>query len=103
MNVADGQKLKRLRYSGTQKRRLIKGGVSLFVFDRPRPYQALASASTGSIFAICIDVKRGSIAINNFCIDDNFDNAFQRRQFEHGIKENAFHDGTKSPCARFPV
>ena len=49
--------------------------------------------------ALFIDVERLGVAFDDFRVDDDFDDAVERRQFEHRIKQNAFHDGAKAARA----
>src|SRR3546814_4559006 len=66
-----------------------------------RRWRAGKQSGAGARLALAlrVDIERARFAIDHFGADDDFLDAFKRRQVEHRIEENRFHDGAKSTRA----
>src|SRR6267142_2633798 len=88
---------KRLRHRGRRRARqpylLSTQSVS------PRARSGAGAGLDGAVGTIGVDVERASRALDHFARDHDLFDAFQPRQIEHGLEQDAFEDRTQATRA----
>src|ERR1700687_2242985 len=81
-------------------------GLSTFTSAAKRPSaDALRSgARRGRVaLAVGIDIERTRPALDHLAANDHLFHAFQARQVEHGVEQDAFHDRTQAAGAGLAI
>src|SRR5476649_2511035 len=76
------------------------GKAPAAVFFTPRRTLSGAGAALHrAVGTIRVDVERARGSLDHFARDHDFLDAFQARQIEHGLEQDAFEDRTQAPRA----
>src|SRR5947209_20074903 len=73
-----------------------------YEYRRRQPPRSLCGGAT-FLVALGVDVKRSRFPIHDFWADDDLFDAFEARQIEHRIEQDAFHDRAQAAGPRAPV
>src|ERR1700754_3138470 len=73
-------------------------------FSEPDPRISSGKTSGGDVrflfLPVGVDIERTGRAANHFFRNDDFADAFQRRQVEHGVEQNLLHDRAQAAGTR---